>query len=87
MRKWHNKEKVLPRVYTFLLLLLSGTALMAQDTSYNTRRAAADNNDEWYNQGWAWFVIIIVAIILIMAFSRKNKNMVHRNPSRDKGKR
>ncbi len=81
-------SKALPRVSALAYLLLSGTMLLAQDTNYNNNnRAATDTSDQWYDQGWIWFVIIIVAIILVLALSRRSGKDIGRDQNKFKERR
>lgn len=79
--------KALPRVCAFLTFFLINLIVKAQDSvvkSTDTRT----NSGKWYDQGWVWFIIIIVAIILILALSRKTtKGPLDREQNRYKDKR
>lgn len=77
--------KAFTRMNTFCLLLLTGQTLLAQENTINTDTTAAGTANAWYDQGWIWFVIIIVAIILILAFTRRSdKGSVGQNRYKDK---
>jgi hypothetical protein len=80
-------SKALPRVHALACLLLTGTVLKAQDTATIANPAAADTPDQWYDQGWIWFVIIIVAIILVLAFSRRSGKDIGRDQNKFKERR
>ncbi len=79
--------KALPRVCAFLTLFSINLSLKAQD-SVLTSKGTRANTGKWYDQGWVWFVIIIVAVILILALSRKtSKGPLDREQNRYKDKR
>lgn len=81
-------SKALPRVGALAYFLLSGMMLMAQDTNYNNNnRATTGTSDQWYDQGWIWFVIIIVAIILVLALSRRSGKDIGRDQNKFKERR
>lgn len=76
-------KKALSRINALSILMVTGPVLLAQDTANDTagvRSTSGENvSDAWYNEGWVWFVIIIVAIILILAFTRKSDKTQYRN--------
>lgn len=79
--------KALPRVCAFLTFFLITLTLSAQDSTLKTT-STTETSGKWYDQGWVWFVIIIVAIILILALSRKTgKGPLERDQNRYKDKR
>ena len=80
-------NKAWPRACALIVLTLFTASLSAQDSAYSSTRSAA-NSDRWYNQGWIWFVIIIVAIVVVLAMSRKSdKGTTGRDHNRFKVKR
>lgn len=81
-----NLCRALPRVYALAFLLLSANVVMAQDSVYkDTNRVAG--SEPWYDQGWIWFVIIIVAIILVLALSRRSAKDMGRDQNKFKERR
>ncbi len=79
--------KALPRVCAFLTLFSINLSLKAQDSVLKSGGTRA-NTGKWYDQGWVWFMIIIVAVILILALSRKtSKGPLDREQNRYKDKR
>lgn len=76
-------KKALSRINALSILMVTGPVLLAQDTANDTagvRSTSGENvSDAWYYEGWVWFVIIIVAIILILAFTRKSDKTQYRN--------
>lgn len=80
-------NKALPRVCAFLTFFLLKLSVKAQDSASASGGTRASTG-KWYDQGWVWFVIIIVAIILILALSRKTtKDPLDREQNRYKDKR
>lgn len=91
MKILNTLMKALPRVYALLFFLLSGMITLAQTTggtdTGNGSTAAADSSERWYDQGWVWFVIVIIAIILILALNRRSGNVTKRDQNRFKDRR
>ncbi|MFM6976975.1 MAG: hypothetical protein ACKOW2_09045 [Sphingobacteriaceae bacterium] len=87
MKLIHSFSKVLPRVMASIFLLLLKTIAIAQDSTYNSGKSVSNSAVKWYNEGWVWFVIIILAIILVMALGRKNKGTANRDHNKYKEKR
>ncbi len=80
-------NKALPRVSALLTLFLINLSVIAQDSALTSGGTRASSG-KWYDQGWVWFVIIIVAVILILALSRKTtKGPLDREQNRYKDKR
>lgn len=78
-------RKVFTRMNAFNLVLFTGQTLLAQENPVNTDTTATGAANAWYDQGWIWFVIIIVAIILILAFTRRSdKGSAGQNRYKDK---
>ena len=77
--------KTFTRMKAYVLLFFTGPALLAQETVADSDTVATRSTDKWYDQGWLWFVIIIVAIILILVFTRKSdKGSIGSNRYKDK---
>lgn len=72
MNKLQTVFKAFTRMKACAMLLFTGPALLAQENTVSTDTTNNGDRTVWYDQGWLWFVIIIVAIILILSFTRKS---------------
>ncbi|MEY3678786.1 MAG: hypothetical protein RI924_927 [Bacteroidota bacterium] len=81
--------KAWPRVSALVLISLFAGPVWSQDTTYTDQRSTGQNETgAWYDQGWIWFVIIVVAIVLVLALTRKSgKNPGDRESNRFKDRR
>lgn len=89
MKLLHQLKKAWPRVVALVFASFSSLTVWSQDTTTTGERAATQNETgAWYDQGWIWFVIIIIAIILVLALTRKSgKGPMDRETNRFKDRR
>lgn len=80
MIHFFTTQKYLPRVAALGFFLWATSPLFAQDT---TIKRSVVSSEKWYSQGWVWFILVVIAIVLILAFTRKSGS----NPPKFREKR
>lgn len=68
MNEYFTKQKCLPRVSMLVGFFLAAFPIFAQDTLLKSKTVTTE---KWYSEGWVWFILVVIAIVLILAFTRK----------------
>ncbi len=72
MKQLIKTEKI-KAFLAFLILILTQTVVLAQDTmqsSTTTTKTSHQETQTWYTQPWVWIVAAAVLILLIVALTR-----------------